>query len=129
MDGSLTEHVRVVLCDDVAEMRLLLRETLEAEQGVEVVEEVGDGPACLEAVDRVRPDVLVLDLALPGLDGLEVLQRLRDVFPRMRVVVFSGFARSHMEAVVLRHGAGAYVQKGAPLEQVADAVRRLGRAR
>jgi DNA-binding NarL/FixJ family response regulator len=129
MDGYLTEHVRVLVCDDVAEMRLLLRETLEAEPGVDVVEEVGDGLACLEAVDRVRPDVLVLDLALPGLDGLEVLQRLRDEFPRMRVVVFSGFARSHMEAVVLRHGAGAYVQKGAPLEEVANAVRRLGRAR
>jgi DNA-binding NarL/FixJ family response regulator len=127
MDGSVTERARVLLCDDVADIRALLRETLQAEPGLEVLDDACDGPGCLEAVDRAHPDVLVLDLAMPGLDGLEVLERLRDEAPGVRVVVFSGFARSRMEPVVLRHGADAYVQKGAPLEEVAAAVRRLAR--
>jgi DNA-binding NarL/FixJ family response regulator len=127
LDGSPTDRARVVLCDDVADIRALLRETLEADPGLEVVDDACDGPSCLEAVDRARPDVLVLDLAMPGLDGLEILDRLRDDAPSVRIVVFSGFARSRMEPVVLRHGADAYVQKGAPLEEVAAAVRRLAR--
>jgi DNA-binding NarL/FixJ family response regulator len=65
---------------------------------------------------------------MPGLDGLEVLRRLRDEAPEVAVVVFSGFDRSRMEEIALRLGARAYVQKGAPLGDVAAAVRRAGGA-
>jgi two-component system invasion response regulator UvrY len=124
----VADHVRVLVCDDVADIRSLLREALQSEPGLEVVDAACDGPTCLDAVRRSHPDVLVLDLAMPGLDGLEVLRRLRDEAPEVAVVVFSGFDRSRMEEIALRLGARAYVQKGAPLGDVAAAVRRAGGA-
>ena len=117
--------IRVYLCDDVAALRLVTRTVLELEPGVEVVGEAGDGRTALAEVERLRPDVLVLDLSLPELDGLEVLEQLAQVSPETRVVVFSGYPRDQLGAAALARGARRYVEKGADIEEVARAVREV----
>ena len=77
-----------MVCDDVPELRDLLRFELEEDGDVEVVAEADDGPGALRAIAECLPDVVLLDLSMPNLDGLEVLQRLRRDGPKVRVVVF-----------------------------------------
>lgn len=116
------------LCDDVAAMRVLLRAVLEIGDDVEVVGESGDGRTALDDLERLRPDVLVLDISLPELDGLEVLEGLPSRSPSTRVVVFSGYAAQQLEATTLALGADCYIEKGADIEAVAEAVRSAARA-
>jgi DNA-binding NarL/FixJ family response regulator len=117
--------IAVYLCDDVAGLRLLLRTVLELEHGMEVVGESGDGRTALADVQRLRPDVLVLDLSLPELDGLEVLEGLRQHAAPTRTVVFSGYSDARVRTRALEAGASRYVEKGAPIEDVVAAIREL----
>jgi CheY-like chemotaxis protein len=119
--------IRVVLCDDVAEMRRILREVLEEDPAVEVVDEAGTGRECLRVVTERRPDVLILDLSMPDMDGLEALPLIAEASPGTRIVVFSGFAADRMRAPALDLGADLYFEKGTALDSLADAVRDLAR--
>ncbi len=110
------------LCDDVPEFRALLRAVLEDECGCEVVGEAADGPACVEGVARARPDVVVLDLDMPGGDGLSAIPPLREAHPVARIVVLSSFPAEQMERRTLEVGADRYLEKRAPLTAVCDAV-------
>ena len=79
--------VTVLLVEDMAELRSVLRQTLQLRGGFEVVAEVGDGGAAITAAARTQPDISVLDLGLPDIAGHEVLTRLRAVAPAAQVVV------------------------------------------
>lgn len=122
-----TPAIRIVLCDDVAELRRILREVLEEDPGVEVVEEVGTGRECVRVVAERRPDVLLLDLSMPDMDGLEALPLIVEASPTTRIIVFSGFAADRMRAPAIELGADLYFEKGMPLDAIADAVRALVR--
>ena len=89
--GSIT----VYLCDDVAELRALLRVVVE-QDGMRVVGEAGDARTMLAEVAELDPDVVVLDLSLPGMDGLEAIPLLHERAPRAHVVVFSGYGADQM---------------------------------
>lgn len=119
--------IRVYLCDDVAALRLVLRTVLELE-GCEIVGECGDGASAVEDVVELEPDVLLLDLSLPELDGLEVLEALRERAPEVKVVVFSGYPTAQLAEAALARGAKRYLEKGVDLEAVANAVREVGEA-
>jgi DNA-binding NarL/FixJ family response regulator len=117
--------IRVVLCDDVAELRRLVREVLEEDPAIEVVDEAGTGSECVRIVAERRPDVLLLDLSMPDMDGLEALPRVVRSSPSTRIIVFSGFAADRMRAPALERGADLYIEKGTSLDALADAVRDL----
>ena len=116
--------IRVVLIDDVAAMRLVLRTVLELD-GIEVVGEAEDGLDGVEQVARLQPDVVVLDLSMPRLDGLEAITRIHELSPATQIVIFSGLARAQMAAAALSRKASRYVEKGEPLEHVRDAILEL----
>src|ERR671919_117084 len=116
--------IRVFLLDDVPAMRLVLRTVLELD-GVEVVGESGDGAAGIDEIARLQPDVVVLDLSMPGLDGLEAIPLIHERAPETRIVVFSGFARTQMGELALSRKAERYVEKGEPLERVREAILEL----
>src|ERR687885_819105 len=78
---AMTEPYTVYLCDDVADIRLLMRFALEEDPELRVVGEAGDGVAGVQGVAETQPDVVLLDLSMPQLDGLEVIARLRSVAP------------------------------------------------
>lgn len=126
--GSEVVPVRVYLCDDVPDIRRLTRRAFEEDPGkeqppLEVVGEAGDARTAIAEVAALQPDVVLLDLAMPGMHGLEALPRIKEEAPATSVVVFSGSSRAQMAAAALAHGADAYISKGAPLRTLRDAVR------
>ena len=115
--------IEVVVCDDVAELRGLFRVELEQDGDIRVVGEAEDGRAALQMVAELPPDVLLLDLSMPDMDGLEVLVRLKRLGTRVRVVVCSGYTFEVMGERALASGADSYVEKGVPGESLREVVR------
>ena len=107
-----TKAKRVLIVDDVADLRMLLRTALSLRGGFDVVGEAGDGVAAIAEAERHQPDLVVLDLSMPLLDGLEALPRIREVAPDAQVVVLSGFDEARMRQPALQAGAVAYLEKG-----------------
>lgn len=108
----VTATRRVVIADDVADLRILLRVALEQTGRFDVVAEAADGARAIIEVEAHRPDLVVLDLSMPVLDGLEALPRILAAAPDTRVVVLSGFSAARMRDQVLSAGAIAYLEKG-----------------
>jgi DNA-binding NarL/FixJ family response regulator len=111
----------LVLADDHALMRAGLRRILE-ESGHTVLGEVGDGRQVVDVVKQHRPQVLLLDLGLPGLHGLDVLTQMRRRAPKVRVLVVSAFNRDEFVVAALRAGAAGYLLKSAATDQLLQAV-------
>lgn len=114
--------VRILLADDAADFRLLLRLTLRTCEGATVVGEAEDGAAAVRLAKELRPDVVLLDLAMPVMDGLQAIPEILASSPDVRIVVLSGFDEDRMRSVALGAGAHAYVEKGAPPEALIGAV-------
>ena len=116
---------RIYLCDDVPELRRLMRLILEEDPDLCVVGEAGEATVGIEEIAELQPDVVVLDLSMPGMDGLEALPLIRRAAPDTDVIVFSGFTEERMAALALKSGAARYIEKGEPIEHVREAVREL----
>ena len=117
--------VRVVLCDDVSEMRKLLRYTLETDPRLEVVGEAADGREGARMIAELQPDVVLLDLSMPEMDGFEAIPTIASSAPRTGIIVLSGFSAERMREPALRNGADLYLEKGLPLDEVVSAVREV----
>lgn len=112
----------IVLADDHHVVRQGLRALLVAEPGLQVIGEAGDGLEALAVVERLKPQVLVLDLMLPGLHGLEVARQVARRLPQIRVIILSMYANEAYVLEALRHGAAGYVLKGATATDLVRAV-------
>jgi two-component system, NarL family, response regulator LiaR len=115
--------VRVVLADDHALVREGTAELLERAGGIRVVGQAGDGLEALRLVQSLRPDVLLLDVAMPGLDGLEVARRVRHVSPATAVVALTAHDEEAYVLAMLEAGASGYLSKTSRGQQVIQAVR------
>src|SRR3954468_244836 len=102
---------RLFLCDDAPAYRHLLREVFRDEDDLEVVGEACDGRECLTAVPQANPDLILLDINMPRMDGLRALTHLRTVAPASEVVVLSSEHPENAEREVLALGAVAFTQK------------------
>jgi DNA-binding NarL/FixJ family response regulator len=120
--------ITVFLVDDVPDMRMLLRLVIESDPELEVAGEAGDGAAAVEEIARVQPDVVVLDLSMPGMDGLEAIPRIQEVAPEARILVFSGYTAERMAEPALARGASRYVEKGSKIEELPAIVREVAAA-
>jgi len=104
--------ITVLLADDLEEYRVLLRKMLEMDRRLTGVGERPGGVGSVRLARETDPDVVLLDIAMPAMDGLEAIPHLRRVAPRSRVVMLSGFGEEVMSDTSLRLGADAYVVKG-----------------
>jgi len=103
--------IRVFLADDHPVVRQGLRTFLESRDGIEVVGDAGDGEAAVAAVERLRPDVVLMDLVMPGLSGVDAIARIRQHSPETRVVVLTSFASDDQVIPAVQAGAAAYLLK------------------
>lgn len=116
---------RVLLVDDTPGVRTVLRMALMRLGDFDVVGEAGDGETAMEMARRLRPDVILLDLAMPTMGGLEVLPRLREWLPESRIVVLSGFIANGAGERALKLGADLYLEKGQPARHIVDSITAL----
>ncbi|MCP2199647.1 response regulator transcription factor [Lentzea flava] len=117
--------IRVLLADDEELIRDALAALLDLEPDLEVVARAGDGRAAVEAARAHRPDVAVLDLQMPELDGLEVTEELARVLPSCAVVILTGRGRPPHLQQALQAGAKGFLPKGSPGGTLADVIRRV----
>jgi DNA-binding NarL/FixJ family response regulator len=119
--------IRVLLADDHTLIRAGLRTLLESLQGVEVVGEAGDGHEALRLAEVLRPDVVLLDVGMPGLNGLEVAGRLVTSDPAIRVLILSMHTSEEYVLRALRAGCAGYLLKGSAVSELEIAVRAVAR--
>lgn len=110
------KSIRVLLVDDVPELRLLVRLTLEEDPDIEVVGEASNGRDGVDAIGALRPDVVLLDLSMPDMDGLEAIPLMRKRSPESRLVVLSGHEAGRISLEALDQGASRYVNKATGLD-------------
>ncbi|HWK28519.1 MAG TPA: response regulator transcription factor [Solirubrobacter sp.] len=113
--------IRVLLADDHAVVRQGLRTFLDLQPDIEVVAEAADGEAALDAVQRTDPDVVLLDLVMPKLDGIKTLKRLREA--RARIIVLTSFGDDDKLFAALRAGAAGYLLKDVEPAELVKAIR------
>ncbi len=117
--------IRLLLADDQALVRGALATLLELEPDMTVVAEVGRGDEVVAAARESNPDVALLDVEMPGMDGIEATRELRAVLPDVKVVIVTTFGRPGFLRRALVAGANGFVVKDTPARQLADAVRRV----
>ncbi|MGE5180029.1 MAG: response regulator [Bacteroidota bacterium] len=116
--------ITIVLADDHRIVREALRSLLQTEPDFKVLAEAADGLAAAELTEKLSPNVLVLDLMLPGLSGLDALRRISRRSPSTRVVVLSMYVTEAHLVAALKHGASAYVAKDASAADLVTAIRK-----
>jgi NarL family two-component system response regulator LiaR len=123
----MSEVVTVLLVDDHALVRGGVRAYLDTQPDIEVVGEAGSGAEAVRQAETLVPDVVLMDLVMPGMDGIEATQRVRQVSPRSQVVVLTSFHEDSHIFPALKAGALSYLLKDAGPEEVAAAVRAAAR--
>jgi NarL family two-component system response regulator LiaR len=119
----MTEKIRILLADDHPVVRDGLAMMLNTQIDFEVVGAVDNGLEVLEVGEALNPDVLLLDLEMPELDGLETLKRIRQTCPDVRIIVFTAFDTDDRIVEAIQSGAKGYMLKGAPREEIFNAIR------
>ena len=115
--------IRVLIADDHAVVRQGLRTFLELQEDIEVVQDVADGEAAVAAVEQQAPDVVLMDLVMPGVDGVEAIRRIRERRPQARVLVLSSFLDDERLFPAVRAGAAGYLLKDVEPRELVKAIR------
>ena len=121
--SHLSEPIRILVADDHPVVRDGLVAVLSTQPDFAVVGEAGSGAEAVQQAADLRPDVVLLDLEMPGMDGVEALQQMRAHSPGMRVIVFTAFDSDERILAAVQAGAQGYILKGVPRDQLFEAVR------
>ena len=123
-EGAVSDTpIRVLLVDDHAVVRMGLRTFFELQDDIEVVGEAGDGSEGVALARRLKPDVVLMDLMMPNMDGLTAIARIKSEMPETEIVAVTSFIEEEKVTAALEAGASGYLLKDAEAEEVASAVR------
>ncbi|MFJ2502722.1 response regulator [Microbacterium sp. AGC62] len=117
--------IRLLIADDQALVRGALGALLDLEPDLTVIGMASDGAEALRLAEELRPDVCLMDIQMPGMDGVEATRRIREASPETRILVVTTFARPGYLRSALDAGASGFIVKDTPAEQLAEAVRRV----
>ena len=121
----MTKTIRVLIADDHAIVRKGIRALLATEADIEVVGEAADGKEAVEKAERLHPDVILMDLVMPGMDGIEATRRITTRQPETRILVLTSFAEDEKVFPALKAGALGYLLKDAGPEELVRAIRQV----
>ena len=119
----MTEAIRVLIADDNARFRRGLRALLDATPDIEVVGEAADGAEAVALAERLQPDVVLMDLQMPGVDGIEATRRILETSPHIGVLMLTMFEDDDSVFAAMRAGARGYLLKGARKAEILRAIR------
>jgi two-component system response regulator NreC len=119
--------IRVLIADDHTIVRSGVRLLLEAEKNIEVVAEAIDGEQALSLAESLRPDVVLMDIAMPGMDGLQATRQIKERWPEIKVLVLTMHRQEEYFFEMLKAGASGYVVKGAETSDLINAINIVGR--
>ena len=119
--------IRLLIADDQALVRGALGALLDLEPDLTVIGMASDGAEALRLAEELRPDVCLMDIQMPGMDGVEATRRVREASPTTRILIVTTFARPGYLRSALDAGASGFIVKDTPAEQLAEAVRRVHR--
>ena len=114
--------IRVLVADDLQEIRTLVRTNLEFDGRFDVVGEASNGLEAVDLIHELNPDVVILDLAMPEMDGLAAISKIRQTSPGTKILVLSAFADDHNSGLVRDLGANGFIAKDRPMEEIVDKV-------
>ena len=121
------ERITVLIVDDHPVVRQGLRTFLELQEDLEIVGEAGDGEAAVAEVERLLPDVVLMDLRMPGVDGIEATRRIRSISPSTRVIALTSFTDDETVFPAVKAGAAGYLLKDVRPQDLAEAIRTVHR--
>ncbi|NLE76960.1 MAG: response regulator transcription factor, partial [Chloroflexi bacterium] len=117
--------IRVLLVDDHRILREGLRSLLERQEGIEVVGEAADGLEAIAKVRELQPDVVVMDIAMPNMDGLEATAMIKGEHPQVHILVLTQYEDQHFVLPLLKAGASGYLLKHAGRQEVLRGIRNV----
>jgi DNA-binding NarL/FixJ family response regulator len=119
----VADEITCLIADDHEVVREGLRLALSRSPRIRVIGEAVDGASAVALAERRRPDVVIMDLRMPDMDGLEAIPEIRKGDPDVAIIVLSGFSADRMGGPALERGADGYVEKGTPIQELRDATR------
>jgi DNA-binding NarL/FixJ family response regulator len=119
--------IRILVVDDQRTVQKILKSYLEIESDMEVVGSASDGQTAIEQVEKLRPDVALIDIEMPGIDGLATTRMISQRFPGTKVLVLSGYDDPEYLSRALHSGAKGYLLKATPAEELANAIRSVNK--
>jgi len=119
---AAAEPIRVLLCDDAEAFRALMRSSLAEDPSIEIVGEAADGLAGVEATAELQPDVVLLDMSMPRMGGLQAIPKMRRRAPRTSIIGLSSLSAARMAAPSKEIGAHSYLEKGTELAEIRAAI-------
>jgi NarL family two-component system response regulator LiaR len=123
----MTDRITVLIGDDHPVVRQGLRTFLEVQDDLELAGEASDGAEAVELARQSLPDVVLMDLVMPGVDGIEATRQIRDLSPSTKVIVLTSFDDDERVFLAIKAGAAGYLMKDVPPAELAEAVRRVHR--
>ena len=126
MPATTTHRIRILIVDDMASVRQGLRTILQLSEGFEVVGEACNGLEAVRAVELLKPDVVLMDLEMPVLSGLEATQRIKERQPGLGVVILTIHGSDEVREEAAGAGSDAFVEKEAPTERLLATIREVG---
>ncbi len=117
--------IRILICDDHKIFRLGLRALLEQESDMEVVAEAGNGQEAVQQVQESRPDVVIMDVAMPGMNGVEATYHLLSMLPKTKILALSMHSDRRYVLNMIKAGAGGYLLKDCAYEELSQAIRHI----
>jgi DNA-binding NarL/FixJ family response regulator len=121
-DVAAADPIRVLLCDDAEGFRALMRVSLADDPSIEIVGEAADGVAGVEATAELQPDVVLLDMSMPRMGGLQAIPKMRRRAPRTSIIGLSSLSAARMAAPSKEIGAHSYLEKGTELDDIRAAI-------
>jgi two-component system response regulator NreC len=115
---STASPIRVFIVDDHAVLRQALRFLLQGQPGIEVVGDASNGREALEAAETLQPDVVLMDMVMPGLNGIEATRQIRRRLPKTKVLILTGYMEDEQIAAALKAGAAGYIVKKSDVEEL-----------